>query len=563
MLGHNFIVSLDSCTLEKLGKLQHLSLESNCIVSLAGVQKISLLTELYISNNLIDNAREIFYLKNLLNLVIIDASGNPLSSIIENYRLFVIYHLRPLKALDGLAIEPSELQLAKETFGGRLSQDFVAERLGHANFGQVRELDVPQCGIQTIDLGNGQHFCNLRSINIEHNSLTSFSGLIHLANLKVLCLNHNRIESITPKAKTQPTGRAGNKQTTAVAAVSNSELFSPLLDKLEVLHLGYNGIKDLSTLQLGRLPSLKALFLQGNEISKIEGLENLKELMELVLDRNKIKTIGEFSFISQQRLQELHIEENRLRSLTNLHCLVNLQRLYVGMNRIQELSEMDKLEPLTKLSEISLVNNAVSKRLLHRPILVYHNPNLKIIDGITVTDEEKMKAQLYFADHQQQVPSQLAVSGLDATTMLPGIGQYKAHIPVKVTNVQLLSPPHPWGLSAANSAEDTTAVHEYLRGGNRKKPGGGRSFETNSLPAQLAPPNLLSLQHGSAALGNSSMSYHHSKSNGLSGSSNKASSDSGVGSIGGNPMPQTATVQHLSSTSDAYSNERLMKNLKR
>ena len=73
----------------------------------------------------------------------------------------------------------------------------------------------------------------------------------------------------------------------------------------------------------------------GNEISKVEGLENLRELMELVLDRNKIKQIGEFSFVSQPQLQELHIEENRLRSLTNLRCLEALKRLYAGNNRIQ------------------------------------------------------------------------------------------------------------------------------------------------------------------------------------------------------------------------------------
>jgi len=78
--------------------------------------------------------------------------------------------------------------------------------------------------------------------------------------------------------------------------------------------------------------------LTGNEISKVEGLENLLELMELVLDRNKIKQIGEFSFINQRRLQELHVEENRLRSLANLQCLDALKRLYAGNNRIQVMA---------------------------------------------------------------------------------------------------------------------------------------------------------------------------------------------------------------------------------
>ena len=63
----------------------------------------------------------------------------------------------------------------------------------------------------------------------------------------------------------------------------------PVLEKLEVLHLGYNGISDLAALQLNRLVGLKSLFLQGNEIVRVEGLEGLAELRELVLDRNKVQ----------------------------------------------------------------------------------------------------------------------------------------------------------------------------------------------------------------------------------------------------------------------------------
>jgi hypothetical protein len=36
-----------------------------------------------------------------------------------------------------------------------------------------------------------------------------------------------------------------------------------ILPCLEVLHLAYNGITDIAALQIGRLTSLKALFLQG------------------------------------------------------------------------------------------------------------------------------------------------------------------------------------------------------------------------------------------------------------------------------------------------------------
>ena len=45
-----------------------------------------------------------YYSQNLPNLVILDLGGNPVATSADNYRLFVIYHLKCLKALDGTAI---------------------------------------------------------------------------------------------------------------------------------------------------------------------------------------------------------------------------------------------------------------------------------------------------------------------------------------------------------------------------------------------------------------------------------------------------------------------------
>ena len=51
-----------------------------------------------------------------------------------------------------------------------------------------------------------------------------------------------------------------------------SDRLIPILESLEVLHLGYNNIKDLTTLQVSRLVGLKALFLQGNELQTVSGM---------------------------------------------------------------------------------------------------------------------------------------------------------------------------------------------------------------------------------------------------------------------------------------------------
>ena len=72
----------------------------------------------------------------------------------------------------------------------------------------------------------------------------------------------------------------------------------------------------------------------------------------------------------------------------------------------QEMSELEKLEPLRSLVELSVVSNAVARRMLHRPLLVFRNQNLHIIDGIPITDEERAKADMYFTE-QQVRPLQL------------------------------------------------------------------------------------------------------------------------------------------------------------
>lgn len=42
-----------------------------------------------------------------------------------------------------------------------------------------------------------------------------------------------------------------------------TESLPPIMESLEVLHLGYNGITNLVLLQISRLKNLKFLFLQG------------------------------------------------------------------------------------------------------------------------------------------------------------------------------------------------------------------------------------------------------------------------------------------------------------
>ena len=154
---------------------------------------------------------------------------------------------------------------------------------------------------------------NLTSLNMVENNLQHFSGLISLKNLVTLCLNKNNIESVFPLTKpqrAQMTRSQYSQRTNSDIDLLHYQEESPILPKLEVLHLGFNKdqvllisyglqltykawavlncrqrvfmnhlkIKDMTLLNLNRFPVLKSLFLESNEITKIDGLENCHEI---------------------------------------------------------------------------------------------------------------------------------------------------------------------------------------------------------------------------------------------------------------------------------------------
>ncbi|XP_015679300.1 leucine-rich repeat-containing protein 9 [Protobothrops mucrosquamatus] len=445
--NNNHLTSLERNVFDNLSHLHYLSLENNRITSLGGLQKAYALIELYISNNYVSSNQEIYQLKGLNSLAILDFYGNLIVWKQENYRLFVIFHIPSLKALDGVAVEATEVENAKDQFGGKLNADMVAERLGHSNFSKMQELNWTASMIRMVDLVPADQFKNITSVNLQNNNLTSFSGLIFLPNVKVLCLNYNHIESILPRQK--PSNHLTNRQLLHQKVMSSgygqqgasksnrdagvSESLSPIMESLEVLHLGYNGITNLVLLQISRLKNLKFLFLQGNEISHIEGLEGLQILQELVLDHNKIKIIGENCFAKQNSLLALHLEENRLRELNNLLPLGRLQKLFLGLNRIQDLVELEKLEYLPCIKELSIYGNPVSRKICHRPLLIFRLPNLQVLDGITVSPEERARAEFHLLE-QQVLPS--ANSPIECG--FPGLlSSFSKACPLKIANMSL------------------------------------------------------------------------------------------------------------------------------
>lgn len=297
-----------------------------------------------------------------------------------------------------------------------------------------------------------EEFESLQHLVADNNLMKDVHGLGHLSQLEVLSMNANRIaDQCSFKLKPRKAHAFDQQQNSdqenrgdknysqnllsdaslnSLCDARNTEMFP----YLQVLQLGDNQITSIASLELGNLPSLKSLFLHHNEISKLDGLNSLSSLKELVLDGNRIKYIDPSAFIGLTQLQELHIEENGLRSLANMHPLISLNSLQVGMNRITDVANLDKLSSLTNLMEISLSNNPVCRKQVYRAIILAKCPTLISIDDDRVTLEEKEYVNSLLLTNSGGAPFSVDSAGIQRRLCAPDLQSgHGSKVPVRMT----------------------------------------------------------------------------------------------------------------------------------
>lgn len=117
-----------------------------------------------------------------------------------NYRMYCIYHLRKLRVLDGVSIDPNEHLEAKETFAGRLSDDLLSNKLFGRKLTEIRELDLSHCKLRDFeDMFDSNRMPVLKELNLNGNLMSSLRFIGNLPTLKVLRLKQNRIMTLYVK----------------------------------------------------------------------------------------------------------------------------------------------------------------------------------------------------------------------------------------------------------------------------------------------------------------------------------------------------------------------------
>lgn len=222
--------------------------------------------------------------------------------------------------------------------------------------------------------------------------LTDITPLGELVNLKKLVLKNNKIEdvsSISKLTKLEELDLYGNRGIKSIEGFENlknlKKLYlnrtggitdiSPLKDcvKLEELSIQYNKVSSIEALK--NHEKLTSLDISGNrDITDLSPIEKATKLTRFLANGNKIESLA--SLKNMIELKELHVSENKIKDLSPLEKLVNIDDLDIGNN--PDIESLEVLKKLTNIEELK-INNA-KKVKDFSPI-----SNLKKLDELSIT----------------------------------------------------------------------------------------------------------------------------------------------------------------------------------
>lgn len=230
---------------------------------------------------------------------------------------------------------------------------------------------------QIMNIRGIEQLINLRSLNVSDNQLHGKINFkfFNFMNLIELDLSKNNLQEITG-LQYLPLLRILNLDD------NNLIKFDCKNSKLAKLLIRFNHIKKLD---ISKLPELRSLKFDGNQLEQIEGLENLRGMENISCKSQYSSKVVEQIMESIQDIRQLDVSGNRhfnaistfsfLSNLTisamNLTTIPidfyllfpNVQTLNLSFNTLKDISGLNKLKNLRK---VYMVNN---KLQLHNQIM--------------------------------------------------------------------------------------------------------------------------------------------------------------------------------------------------
>lgn len=182
---------------------------------------------------------------------------------------------------------------------------------------------------------------------------------------------------------------------------------------------------DLINNSLSYINPLKEreLDLRGHKIPTIENLGVAGPQDAIDFTDNDIATISNFPL--SPRLNTLLFARNRIQGVDKriAEQLPNLTTLVLTSNHVKELVDLEGLSLCGKLTQLSLLENPVTRKEYYRSYLIWTIPSLRFLDFQKVRDAERQQANELFGT--ADAPSELAakIKGVKTRAFdVPGAG---------------------------------------------------------------------------------------------------------------------------------------------
>ena len=179
-------------------------------------------------------------------------------------------------------------------------------------------------------------------------------------------------------------------------------------ENIEKIDLSYKNLIEIPK-GLDQFKQLKQLYLNNNQITKIENLDNNIDLTDLNLNNNKITKIENLDKLVN--LQTLFLSLNKITKIENIDKNINLQELYLYDNQINKIENLDKN---INLKILYLQNNQINKienldNLINLIDLYLSNNKISKIENIHHLDKLKY-FRLFDEDQNENIKESLSIS---------------------------------------------------------------------------------------------------------------------------------------------------------
>lgn len=142
--------------------------------------------------------------------------------------------------------------------------------------------------------------------------------------------------------------------------------------------------------RLAQLTNCTKLLISTNNIEEIGFLPPKVQILSI--GRNMLKKLDKIDRVAAT-LEQLWMSYNEVKTLGPLAQCKKLRVLYCSHNKLEKLTELDRLSQLPALEDLLLVGNplieAISRGKDYRAEVVKRCKNLQVLDGLMVTDRDR------------------------------------------------------------------------------------------------------------------------------------------------------------------------------